>query len=181
MPINTTQLRNHYLPEQIKILFVAEAAPDSPERFFYYDNVQEHDWLYLALMRALYKETRTAPVDYLRGHKSELLKRFQEDGYYVIDAINDPVAAGLSSSQRTTMVHGNADKKIAEIKSLLSERGDSGTKIILIKATVFEGLYERLTEAALPVINDYIIPFPSSGQQQNFAERMQEALTSTHL
>lgn len=166
-------LRNQYLPQRIHVLFVAEAVPDSPDRFFYYDKVAEKDWLYLYLMRALYGDMT---VDYLRANKTELLARFKADGYYLIDAVDDPITTKMSPGMRTEMVRANASKKVAEIKNLLAVSGDSDARIVLIKQTVFDGMYEPLMREGLPVANKSSIYFPSSGQQQKFLEQMRQTL-----
>lgn len=49
------------------------------------------------------------------------------------------------------------------------------TNIILIKANVYDCLYHDLKDRHYRV-QDKRIPFPSSGQQQRFAEEMQKAL-----
>src|SRR5690606_8923088 len=126
--MSIAQSRNRYTPKQLKVLFVAEAIPDNPDRFFYYDKSQEHDWLYLALMRALYRDARKATAQELRANKPVFLARFQQDGYYLIDAIDDPVAAGTTSKERTAMVRENAGHKVTEIKNLLAKIGGKDTK-----------------------------------------------------
>lgn len=171
--MNINELRNQYLPQRIRVLFVAEAVPDSPDRFFYYEKVAEKDWLYLYLMRALYGDMS---VDYLRTNKAELLARFKADGFYLVDAVDDPITTKMSSDTRTEMVRTNASKKVAEIKNLLAEYGDSNARIVLVKQTVFDGLYEPLMNEGLPVANKSSIYFPSSGQQQKFLEQMRQTL-----
>ena len=38
--------RRKYKPEKIDLLFIAEAPPNAINRFFYYENVTEADYLY---------------------------------------------------------------------------------------------------------------------------------------
>ena len=45
--------RETYKPESIKLLFIAEAPPEEIKRFFYYEEVKDNDWLYLAIVKAL--------------------------------------------------------------------------------------------------------------------------------
>ncbi len=48
--------------EGIKVVFVAEAPPANPQRFFYFDKVDSHNSLFLALMRLLYDDAREEPM-----------------------------------------------------------------------------------------------------------------------
>ena len=43
-----------YTPRNTHVLFVAEAPPDSIDRYFYFDDVKQGDWLWIALMQALF-------------------------------------------------------------------------------------------------------------------------------
>jgi hypothetical protein len=59
--------RRNYLPAgRIEILFIAEARPADPDRFFYFDQVDRHDWLYLALIRVLFADAHGLDVKQLR-------------------------------------------------------------------------------------------------------------------
>mgnify|MGYP001239581052 CR=1 FL=1 len=40
-------------PDHIKLLLVAEAPPCDGERYFYYPDVEQHDWLYRYVWQAL--------------------------------------------------------------------------------------------------------------------------------
>ena len=80
---NYDEARARYRPHHIKTLFVAEAPPADPSRFFYFENVTAHDWLFLALIRWHYVDARDLETDELRERKSEFLARFRNDGYYL--------------------------------------------------------------------------------------------------
>lgn len=47
------------------------------------------DYLYLNLMRALYDDAKSTDIKYLREQKIKFLKRFKEDGYYLVDAVDE--------------------------------------------------------------------------------------------
>ena len=75
------QARLNYLPiGRIEILFIAEAPPADPSRFFYFNEVDRHDWLYLALMRVLFDDARDLDVKKLREQKADHLARFRARG-----------------------------------------------------------------------------------------------------
>ena len=168
-------LRKHYLPSKIKVLFVAEAKPDAADRFFYYDKVTTRDYLYLHMMYALYGKTHD-DMQYLRAHKAEFLSRFKQDGYYLVDAV-DEISASMSSPKRTKAIKANAANKIAEIRELLSTHGDQNTKVVLIKATVFDGLYDVMKDD-FNIVNKSKIYFPSNGREREFLEQMAEVIES---
>ncbi len=46
--------RERYKPDVIKYILVAEAPPESLDRFFYFLNVKSSDWLFLGVMQTLY-------------------------------------------------------------------------------------------------------------------------------
>ncbi len=160
--MNTDQLRKHYLPARLSIIFMAEATPDDPERFFYNAAVTSHDWLYLGLMKVLYDDATDKPDSYLREHKAEYLARFKNDGYYLMDAVdgNLPKPSKTPKSQRMNMIKNNTGRKIHETKELVAKLGDERTKVILIKVTVYEALFDAFQAAGIPVIQKQSIPFP---------------------
>lgn len=170
--INHTELRQAYLPEpgNLNTLFVAEAAPDDPERFFYNDDVPTHDWLYLNLMKSLYKDARDLAVPQLRANKPEYLDRFRNNGYYLIDAIDDHLPVDTSTRARIDLIRQNAPKKAQEVAQLIGELGHEQTIIILIKSTVYQGLYHFFKDSNLPVAEQESIPFPSTGRQKQFKD-----------
>ena len=171
------EARRAYLPGRVRLVFVAEAAPDDPERFFYNPDVRQQDWLYLYLMTALYglpdstKERRR-----LRTVKAEMLARFRDEGYYLVDALDYRLAAGTKSAARTRLIRTAAPGKVAEIAALLAERGTADARVVLIKATVFDGMAEACVAAGLPLANRANIPFPSSGRQKEFLAAMATTL-----
>lgn len=171
LSMNVEKLRKKYLPQKINVLFVAEAKPDNPERFFYYDNVTSRDYLYIYLMRALY-EYGKQDERWLRDNKREMLEKFKSDGYYLVDTV-DEIKAGTKQAARIKAIKANADNKVAEIESLLSRYGSESTKVVIIKATVFKALYEPL-KSKFNVANDYPIYFPSYGRQLEFLHQMSD-------
>lgn len=159
------------------MLFIAEAKPDADDRFFYYDKVKTHDHLYLHLMYVLYNKTK-ADQQLLRDHKTEFLNKFKKDGYYLIDAV-DEVKHRTSTSNREKAIEANMDSKITEIDSLVTQFGDEDTKIVIIKSTVFNVLYEPL-RSKFNVVNDSAIYFPSNGRQSDFLRQMSKIVKELH-
>src|SRR5690606_28138622 len=73
--------RQKHKPEKVKYLLVAEAPPDSLERFFYYDSVRQHDYLFLGVAEALYPNLKEQFL--LSGRNSEIknsiLQKLQQE------------------------------------------------------------------------------------------------------
>jgi hypothetical protein len=162
-----------YVPKRgTRVLFIAEAPPNSIERYFYFENVQSFDWLWMALMKALYPCV-WSHIANERKQKPSWLAKFQEDGFQLIDALKTPVS-------------GNASKRVGEIEkhaaNLIEEtQAISPIQIVLIKKTVHDALFEELKVAGLPVINSSAIPFPSSGRQNQFHKDLSELKLSRKI
>ncbi len=167
-------LRSRYKPDTIKYLFIAEAPPEpkADPRFFYLPRVLTHDWLFLYSMKAIYSGAANQPNYLLKTTKADWLARFERDGFYLIDAVTKPIPQACSSTERERIIRASAHDLIERTRPLLSDN----TKIVLIKATVYNALYIPLREAGLPVINTQAIDFPSNGNQPKFLAKMQELL-----
>jgi len=176
--MNHNELRQNYLPEpgNLNTLLVAEAAPDSPDRFFYQQFVPRDDWLYLAVVKAIYPDARKKPVRDLRDEKSDYLNDLQGEGYYLIDALDEHLPSTTTYRHRIEKIRQNAKSKIDEAEKLVQDYGHGQTQLILIKATVFHGLYEPLQDTELKVPQERPIPFPSCGRQTEFMQAMDEII-----
>ena len=79
------QARRKYLPEKVTMLLVGEAPPDALDRFFYYENVKEKDYLFIGVMEVL--ESKDVINQYkilrLEKEKKQMLENFQSKGYYL--------------------------------------------------------------------------------------------------
>lgn len=64
--------RMKYKPDIVKYLLIAEAPPDSIERFFYYEDVTEHDYLFLRVIGVLYPDIKS---EYLGSRRNSKVKR----------------------------------------------------------------------------------------------------------
>ncbi|ODQ93427.1 hypothetical protein BHQ17_13375 [Mycolicibacterium holsaticum] len=114
-----------------------------------------HDSLFRHVARSL------LAVEPTRENKPELLAQLQEHGVFLIDLRPDPVDSTSLNSYVPALVH--------RVQGLSPER------IVLIKATVYDAAYPALAAAGLPV-SSVRIPFPGSGQQDNFSQAFANAL-----
>jgi hypothetical protein len=148
-----------YRPKKTRILFVGEAPPLSADRYFYFEDVKRGDWLWIALMKQLFPAAKWGPTKCERRRKRDWLRRFQNNGYRLIDAVKKPVDG--SPSARVKKIKTHSHELISEVKRIKPRC------IVLIKATVYDALFHEFKIAGLPVVNSRL-PFPSSGRQREF-------------
>lgn len=162
------QAREKYKPAKIKCLFIAEAPPDEMSRFFYYADVKTADYLFLGIINCLYPELKKKYISEKRpaSVKELILRRFQEDGYYLLDLLEFP-----KSKYPNKDLLNAAPDLISRVAATI----DKDVPIVLIKANVYKILAPVLKEQGYNVIEEQI-NFPSSGQQKNFAESFKVAI-----
>ncbi len=166
------EARKRYLPKKITCMLIAEAPPNAPGRFFYYELVDSKDFLFLGVMGALYPYEKSEYINWNRQpqRKEKLLRRFQADGYYLMDIFNIPIEEYYEKHL------DNIDDTVNELIENLNSLIDADTPIILIKKFTYDMLDIRLRREGFNVINKGVIPFPSSGQQTNFKKGFKQAL-----
>jgi hypothetical protein len=143
-----------YKPAKVDLLLVAEAPPNSLDRYFYFTDVRAHDSLFRYVCRVLLgrepkRERKYEPLDELRDRR-----------VFLIDL-------------RETPMDGTP---LAMFVPALVDRCGALTpaRIVLIKTTVFDAAYGALKRAGLPV-SDVRVPFPGSGRQREFVEAFNRA------
>lgn len=180
------EARKKYRPTEPRVIFIAEAPPENIQRFFYYEDVKTGDALFINLMRVLYPELReehNGTVEEIRKNKAQLLKRFQADGYYLIDALPNPISLKLSSRERVKLIEERKTEIANEVSELLgSKKPESAVPdlgVVLIKATVFDALESYLlNDRQILILNSQLkVPFPSHGHIADFAETLHKILS----
>ena len=159
--------RNKYKPRDLKVLLVAEAPPCDLDRYFYFEDVKKQDSLFLEIMGVLYPEQKAAYMKAKRATdlKEELLREFQSDGYWLMDLSEIP----------HELMGEQAAYSLPSLLQRAKKYAVADTRIILIKANVFDACYEPLKAAGYDVSSERI-PFPGSGQQGVFREKFANAL-----
>lgn len=160
--------RLKYKPTKVKYLLIAEAPPDSVERFFYYDNVRQHDYLFLGVAQALYPDLKDNFLVSGRNSaiKNSILLKMKADGFYLLDLSDLPLS----------LMTGDLSSQLPKLFGKITKVADEQTKIILIKATVFDTAYEYLKQRGFKNVVNIRIPFPGQGGQKNFQIKFNEAL-----
>ena len=156
------------------VLFLAESPPASIDGYFYFKDVKRDDWLWIALMKALYpSEWARKPTKKHRACKEKFLLKFQQDGFRLIDAVKEPLSG--KRKDRVDRIKSAADELIEETRNIAPKQ------IVLIKATVHEALFEKFQKAGLPVINERPLPFPASGRAGEFHDEFQRLVDAGKL
>ncbi|MBE5488555.1 hypothetical protein E3G71_001056 [Mycobacteroides abscessus] len=145
-----------YRPGKIRLLLVAQAPPSDDDRYFYFADVAQHDWLFRSVARAILPDAEPT-----RANKASLLAQLRDRGVFLIDLKPDPVDGSPLSPYVPALLD-----RIVELEP---------ERIILIKADVFDTAYPALAAGGLPV-SSVRVPFPSSGRQREFAVAFGRAL-----
>ncbi len=166
--------RRKYKPDRIEYLLVAETPPKSDtNRFFYFEDIDKQDSLFLETIKVLYpEETKCIETKEIRHRKQEFLNKFKNDGFYLIDSLNKPFEEKYSTPKKVKLIQEGQKPLLEKIQSLLSEK----TKVILIASPVFKANFEFLRKNGIPVINKEAIDFPGSGGQKKYREKMKKFL-----
>jgi len=167
------KVRQTYKPAHVKVLLIAESPPPRPEvqssrQFYYADRIRKDDRLFINTIRAVYPETVVVPEPQLEEHKEEWLRRFQLDGFYMIEALEASQEHEVTKKQRQARIHDAMPRLLERVKSL----AEPDTKIILIKSNVFEVAAGPLKEAGFAVLNTELVDYPGHFNQRAYREKI---------
>jgi hypothetical protein len=160
--------RLKYKPDNVKYLMIAEAPPDSLDRFFYYENVHQHDYLFLGVDEALYPDLKDKVIANGRDSdiKRSILLKFQADGFYLIDLSELPLS----------LLNNGLASQLPSLIEKINQVAKSDTKIILIKVTVYVTAFNTLRQHGFKNVIDSRIPFPGQGGQKLFQAEFKKVL-----
>jgi hypothetical protein len=162
-------MRREFEPtsERVKLVIVAESPPLGG-KYFYDASGEVTEPLFRALMRELgYISLKT---------KSEGLRKIKQRGWVLVDATYEQVNA-LDGRTRDRVILRDYSQLCDDLKQLLSTRWKK-VPLVLTKANVCRLLEPRLKADGFNVLNPprHVIPFPSNGQQKNFAAKFCEVV-----
>ena len=110
--------RQKYKPDKINFLLIAEAPPRVESgRFFYFEDVQDADILFLETMKAIYP-VNCSNTRRVRQRKGEFLERFKNDGFYLIDASDRPMEDNRPSKKKR-QIKNSLPSLIEKVRSLV--------------------------------------------------------------
>lgn len=160
--------RLKYKPDIVKYLLIAEAPPNSLDRFFYFENVKKRDYLFLGIAQALYPKLKNKFLADGRNEetKKKILEKLKLDGFYLIDLSDLPL----------TLLEDDLKEQLPNLKEKIEKVIAVDSKIIIIKANVYDLAYQYLVSQEINNVVNRRIAFPSTGGQKKFQSEFSEAL-----
>lgn len=166
------ELRQQWKPVQLRLLLVAESAPDpaaAERRFFYAPTVSRSDNLFRGVVLALYQEKVHAGDD-----RTALLMRLRADGVWLIDLAPYPVNH-LPPGSRQQVLREHAPARVREILDLAPDG------IVICHAPTYRALAPELRASGAPLLHDQPIPFPLGNFRNEFANAVRTAVAPLGL
>lgn len=158
------ELRNKFIPKEIKLIFVFESPPEN-KGYFYDPNGKTSELLYRSLMEVLFNEKPKTKI--------EGLKKFQNSGYLLVNPIYDPVNKPPDKIA-DELILKNYPKFLKDLKNLIN---DSDVGIILVKSNICRLLENKLIDDKFNVLNKCkIIPFPIHYHFETFKKLVRELI-----
>jgi len=159
------ELRNQFLPKEIKTIFIFESPP-SNGGYFYNPQGKTSEILFKAIMQT------TLGINPIT--KEEGLRKFAEKGFLLVDPIYEPVDK-ISDKEADKKIIENYPNFIFDLKAIT--KGDYSIPIILVKANICRNLEVPLKKDGFNIINNgMIIPFPLHYHFPEFANKIESLI-----
>lgn len=170
-------VRKKYKPNKIKFLLIAESPPPAPEvqssrQFYYTDRIRKDDRLFINTIRAIYPEAADLSELELEEAKGQWLERFQADGFYMIEALEESQVHEVTKKERKGHIRDSLPALIKKVNEL----ANANTKILLIKSNVFEEASDPLRQAGFTVLNKELLDYPGHFNQKAYREKLRNYL-----
>lgn len=163
------RLRNRFRPSEIKAIFLLEAPPKSG-RYFYDVRGEMNEPLFNEMMKAFNIRATS---------KADGLSKFRDKGLFLIDATYAHVDDIINDTVRNSTILRDNENMLRDLEILDREEH---IPIILIKCNICDIYKDRLIELGFNVINDdNRIPFPASGRQTEFHNKLDIVLQNNNL
>jgi hypothetical protein len=171
------QTRQQYRPKQIKVLFIAESPPpsadvESSRQFYRSGKIYKEDRLFANTIKALYPEAAELKEPELKAQKKMWLRKFQSDGNYMIEALEESLPHHVAKPERQELIKQRLPRLLERVKQL----ADKNTKIILIKSNVFEVAADPLRDAGFTVLNTELVDYPGRFNQQAYRKKLSDLI-----
>ena len=160
-------LRDGYRPEVVRVLLIGESPPDpgDGERRFFYAPTLSRDNLYRGVAEAVYGDRGIDLRD-----KTRVLELLREDGFWLIDAVPEPVNR-LSAYARRAAIKQAAPALVDRVREIAPERG-----VVICHAKVYEATAPALRAAGVQILHDAPLPFPLGNWRAQFVQGVRRAL-----
>ena len=174
-------LRLSYLPEHIKVLFIAESPPpaadvQSSRHFYRSDKIRKNDRLFINTIKALYTDAADKTETQIEPEKEKWLRKLQTDGYFMIEALTESQIHEITKDQRQERIRAALPDLLARVGELTSP----DTQIILIKSNVFDVAAEPLRAAGFNVLNKELVDYPGRFNKRDYRDKLQKILKLTY-
>lgn len=162
-------LRHEYRPKPIRLLLIGESPPDPGDgnRRFFYSSKLEHDNLYRGVALALYGLDREFDIT----QKVCNLRKMQNDGVWLIDAVDAPVNRKIKSERRK-LIRAAVPSLVNLCRELSPTVG-----ILICHSMVYGEAAPQLRDAGVAVLHDAALPFPLGNHRSRFVEGARLALS----
>jgi hypothetical protein len=172
-------LRQKYRPNKIRFLMIAESPPpaahvQSSRHFYRSELPRKDDRLFTNTIKALYPQAAGLTERDLESKKEDWLRRFQADGWYMIEALDESQPHEITKKQRQAKINAALPNLIQKVAKLAGTQ----TKIILIKSNVFDVAAEPLRQAGYQVLNTELLDYPGHFNQRAYRDKLSK-LAST--
>lgn len=168
------ELREKFKPKQIKWLLIPESPPPHENmasgRHFYRVEPRTDDRLFVNTIKSLYLEAAEQTEAQLEPVKEQWLRRLQQDGVYVVEALEKSLQRKVTKPERQGLLRQVLPRLIERLQQL----AQSDTRIILIKSNVFEVLAEPLKRAGFKVLNRELVDYPGRFNQRQYREKLSQ-------
>lgn len=167
------KIRQRYKPDHIKVLLIAESPPPATEKgssrhFYRSDKVRRDDRLFTNTIKVLYPDAADKTEAELEPEKEQWLRKFQSDGWYVIEALDESLPHEVTKKQRQERIRENLSVLLEKVRKLAHK----DTKIILIKSNVFDVAAKPLRQAGFNVLNKELLDYPGQFNQRAYREKL---------
>lgn len=177
------QASDRYLPHPVRLLFIAEAPPAfHVNRLFYFTELTNGDTLFLEMMKVIYPTEvgfggegfqPGSSVKQMRQSKESLLRRFQADGYFLIDACEQPMPDRASTPVKTQQMKSALPTLLQRLERLLPQQE---VPVILIGGVTHAVCATPLRHDGWNILNQSIINHPARGNQLLFRAKLRATL-----
>jgi hypothetical protein len=166
-------VRRRYRPAHIKMLLIAESPPpaadmQSSRHFYRSEQPRTDDRLFTNTIRALYPQAADMPEAALEQDKETWLRRFQADGWYMIEALEASQQHEVTKKQRQARIGDHLPRLLERVRELAAP----DTRIILIKSNVYDVAAEPLRAAGFYVLNTELVDYPGRFNQKAYREKL---------
>lgn len=152
------KLRDKFLPEKLKVVFVLESPPFSG-KYFYDPKGNKKEYLFKIMMKF---------IDYKPQDKLDGLKEFSKRGYFLIDSTYDQINGVKNFKKRNYKIITNIPNLVNDLEKIVKSKR---VKIIPIQKNVCKIISGPLESVGFNVLNRDI-PFPHFTQVKCFFEKL---------